>query len=253
MLETLWVSLSEFHPSPPEATMLPLILGPRYNIRVTCDASPSNDRSESTIEVNPTNPYNLIGSSKRFTDPHTYAFSLAEYSTFDAGRSWQEAAPLGLLAGWDGVSDPTVVFDDVGGVYLVALPFQGADPIAIAVYKSTDGGLTWSAPNLIHSALGDDKQSAAGDTNPGSPYHGRVYAAWDGPGGLLFGRTIDYGTSWRGPGANPVRTSLAPDSFGPQVVGAAGSSVYICFIAGADMQFVKSTDGGDSFPDPATG
>ncbi|MGF6921542.1 sialidase family protein [Paraburkholderia sp. 40] len=232
--------------------MLPLILGPRYNIRVTCDASPSNDRSESTIEVNPTNPYNMVGSSKRFTDPHTYAFSLAAYSTFDAGRSWQEAAPLGLLAGWDGVSDPTVAFDDVGGAYLVALPFQGAEPMAIAVYKSTDGGLTWSAPNLIHSAPGDDKQSAAGDTNPGSPYHGRVYAAWDGPGGMLFGRTIDYGASWRGTGGNPVGTSLAPASFGPQVVVAADSSVYIFFIAGTDIQFVKSTDGGDSFSNPAT-
>ncbi len=75
--------------------MPPLILGPRYNIRVTCDASPSNDRSESAIEANPTNPYNLVGSSKRFTNPQTYAFSLAAYSTFDAGRSWQEAAPLG--------------------------------------------------------------------------------------------------------------------------------------------------------------
>lgn len=232
--------------------MLPLILGPRNNIRVTCDASPSNDRSESTIEVNPTNPYNMVGSSKRFTDPHTYAFSLAAYSTFDAGRSWKEAAPLGLLTGWDGVSDPTVAFDDVGGAYLVALPFQGPEPMAIAVYKSTDGGLTWSPPNLIHSAQGDDKQSAAGDTNPASPYHGRVYAAWDGPGGMLFGRTIDYGASWRGTGANPVGTSLAPDSFGPQVVVAADSSVYIFFIAGNDIQFVRSTDGGDSFSNPAT-
>jgi hypothetical protein len=231
--------------------MPPLILGPRNNIRVTCDASPSNDRSESTIEVNPTNPYNLVGSSKRFTNPQTYAFSLAAYATFDAGRSWQEAPPLGLLAGWDGVSDPTVAFDDLGGAYLVALPFQGANPIAICVYKSTDGGLTWSAPNLIHSALGDDKQSAAGDSNPGSPFHGRVYAAWDGPGGLLFGRTIDYGLSWRGTGNNPVGTSLAPASFAPQVVVAADATVYIFFMAGTGVQFVKSVDGGDSFSNPA--
>ena len=232
--------------------MPPLILGPRYNIRVTCDASPSNDRSESAVEANPTNPYNLVGSSKRFTNPQTYAFSLAAYSTFDAGRSWQEAAPLGLLAGWDGVSDPAVAFDDVGGVYLVALPFQGADPIAICVYKSTDGGLTWSAPNLIHSALGDDKQSAAGDTNPGSPYHGRVYAAWDGPGGLLYGRTLDYGASWRGTGTNPVGTSLAPSSFAPQVVVATDGTVYIFFMGGPGVQFVKSVDGGDSFSAPGT-
>ena len=227
-----------------------LILGPRNNVRVTCDASPSNDRSESALEASPTNPYNLIGSSKRFTDPQTYAFSLAAYSSFDAGQSWQEAAPLALLPGWDGVSDPTVAFDDVGGAYLVALPFQGPEPMAIAIYKSTDGGLTWSAPNLIHSANGDDKQSAAGDSNPASPFHGNVYAAWDGPGGLLYGRTTDHGASWRGTGNNPVGTSLAPTSFAPQVVVATDGTLYIFSMAGGGVQFVKSVDGGNSFTSP---
>jgi hypothetical protein len=102
---------------------MPVLIGPRANIRVTCDASPSNDRSESALAANPLDPYNLVGSSKRFTDPHTYAFSLAAYATFDGGQSWTEAAPLGLLAGWDGVSDPAVTWDDVGNSYLVALPF----------------------------------------------------------------------------------------------------------------------------------
>lgn len=229
-----------------------LILGPRNNIRVTCDASPKNDRSESALAANPTNPYNLIGSSKRFTDPQTYAFSLAAYSSFDSGQSWQEAAPLGLQPGWDGVSDPTVAFDDVGGAYLVALPFQGPEPMAIAVYKSTDGGLTWSAPNPIHSANGDDKQSAAGDTNPASPFHGNVYAAWDGPGGLLYGRTTDYGATWRGTGNNPVGTSLAPSSFAPQVVVAPDGTVYIFSMANNGVQLVKSADGGNTFSAPAT-
>jgi len=229
---------------------MPVLIGPRANVRVTCDASPSNDRSESALAANPLDPYNLVGSSKRFTNPQTYAFSLAAYATFDGGQSWTEAAPLGLLAGWDGVSDPAVAFDDVGNAYLVALPFQGATPMAIAVYKSTDGGLTWSAPNLIHAAAGDDKQSAAGDTNAASPHHGNVYAAWDGPGGLLFGRTTDHGTTWTGTGANPVGSSLAPNSFAPQVVVAVDGTVYIFFMDFPDVQFVKSTNGGNSFAAP---
>jgi hypothetical protein len=96
-----------------------VLVGPRANIRVTCDASPSNDRSESALAANPLNPYNLVGSSKRFTNPQTYAFSLAAYATFDGGQSWTEASPLGLLSGWDGVSDPAVAWDDVGNAYLV--------------------------------------------------------------------------------------------------------------------------------------
>lgn len=236
--------------------MPPVLAGTRANIRVTCDISPSNDRSESAVAANPLNPYNLVGSSKRFTDPHTYAFSLAAYATFDGGQSWSEAAPLGIMAGWDGTSDPAVAWDDLGNAYLVALPFLGADPIAIAVYKSTDGGLTWSPPNLIHSALGDDKQSAFGDTNPASPHHGNVYAAWDGPGGMLFGRTTDHGATWKGTGANPVGTSLAPSSFAPQVVVAPDGTVYVFFLAPLQnpntVKFVKSTDGGNSFSAPAT-
>jgi hypothetical protein len=229
-----------------------LVIGPRANVRVTCDSSPSNDRSESTVVANPRNPYNLVGSSKRFTNPQTYAFSLAAYATFDAGQSWTEAAPLALLAGWDGVSDPTVAWDDVGNAYLVALPFQGPEPMAICVYKSTDGGLTWSAPDLIHSAPGDDKQSAAGDTNPASPHRGNVYAAWDGPGGLLYGRTTDHGATWKGTAASPpVGASLAPNSFAPQVVVALDGAVYIFFLDG-EVQFVKSTNGGDSFSAPST-
>jgi len=54
--------------------MPPVILGPRCNRRVTCDASPSNARSESAIAVNPLDPYNMVGASKRFTNPENYSF-----------------------------------------------------------------------------------------------------------------------------------------------------------------------------------
>jgi hypothetical protein len=169
-----------------------------------------------------------------------------------AARHGRRRRRSGCWPAWDGVPGPAVAFDDVGNAYLVALPFQGATPMAIAVYKSTDGGVTWSAPNLIHSAAGDVKQSAAGDTNPASPHHGNVYAAWDGPGGLLFGRTTDHGATWTGTGANPVGSSLAPASFAPQVVVAVDGTVYIFFMDFPDVQFVKSTDGGNSFGAPQT-
>src|SRR2546423_15431184 len=98
--------------------MPPTIPGPAYNRRVTNDISPTNDRSESSIAVNPSDSYNLVAASKRFTNPMTYDFSLACYATFDGGQSWTEAAPLALLAGWAGVSDPTLSFDSAGNCYL---------------------------------------------------------------------------------------------------------------------------------------
>ncbi len=234
--------------------MPPVIIGPRCNRRVTCDASPANARSESAIAVNPLDPYNIVGSSKRFTVPATYSFSLAAYASFDGGQSWTEAPPLALLPGWAGTSDPAVAWDNLGNAYLVALPFgPGASLplIGIAVYKSTDGGRSWGPPTLIHASTGDDKQWAAGDTNPASPHYGNVYAVWDNGSQLAFARTTDHGATWHGVGAQPVGTSLAGDSFSPELSVAADGTIYIVWIAGNQIKFVKSTNGGDSFSAPA--
>lgn len=256
--------------------MPPVIIGPRCNRRVTCDTNPSNDRSESALAINPMNPYQMVGSSKRFTNPHTYAFSLAAYYSLDGGQSWKESPPLVLLhhgdpgySGdtWAGISDPAVSWDNMGNVFLVALPFgvqTPADPnhlIGIAVYKSADGGRTWSLPNLIHTSAGDDKQWVAGDNNPISPHYGNVYAAWDdgaGIGGsaLSFARSTDHGTIWKGIKVGgidqPAGTHLPGigDSGAPEISVAADGTVHIVWFAGNSIKFVKSTDGGESFTPP---
>src|SRR5260370_12180730 len=59
--------------------MPPVIIGPPCNRRVTCGSSPGNDRTETALSINPTNPDQMLASSKRFTDPHPYALSLAAY------------------------------------------------------------------------------------------------------------------------------------------------------------------------------
>ena len=232
------------------------------NIQVTFDSDPRNDRSESDLAANPLNPYNMVGASKDFTDPATYQFSLRAYATFDGGESWTQAAPFVLLSDpdpnkvWAGISDPAVAWDNAGNCYLVGLPFPGQgspyETLGIAVYMSSDGGLTWSGPNFIHPSPGDDKQWAAGDTNPASPHYGNVYAVWDSSQGLAFTRTTDHGTTWKGVGAQPVGTPLAPLSFYPEVAVAPDGTVYVVWVSDSAIQFVKSTDGGDSFSAPQT-
>ena len=50
---------------------------PAQNVQVTHDTNPNNDRSESILVANPNNSMNMVGSSKRFTNPATYDFALA--------------------------------------------------------------------------------------------------------------------------------------------------------------------------------
>jgi len=83
--------------------------------------SPDNARSESVLAVNPLNDLNMVGASKRFTDPAKYGFTLAAYATFDGGTTWTEAA-LALPASWGGITDPAVGWDDAGNVYLAPQP-----------------------------------------------------------------------------------------------------------------------------------
>lgn len=237
------------------------IMGPQCNRRVSCSTSPSNDRSESAIAINPKNPYHMVASSKKFTDPHTYSFSLIAYVSFDGGQSWEESAALGLLYDWIGVSDPALAWDDLGNVYLFGLPFgplSDFDLRGMVVYKSTDGGRTWGVPNHIHNVHGDDKQWAVGDVNPTSAYYGRVYACWDsggiGSSQLCFARTKDHGASWVslniGGIDQPAGTAIPgiSDSGSPEINVARDGTIFIVWTnGGSTIKFVKSTDGGDTF------
>jgi hypothetical protein len=154
-----------------------------------------------------------------------------------------------------------------GNVFLVGLNGNNPptfDAIGIVVYKSTDGGQTWSAPNQIHTSVNDDKQWAAGDGKPASPFHGRVYAAWDDgkvPGTSLmrFARTLNHGATWIGTGNSSAGSVLANDSFSPEINVSADGTIYIVYLAGStisDIKLLVSNDGGNSFhfaTPPATG
>jgi hypothetical protein len=241
-------------------------MGPRCNRRVSCSSNPQNDRSESALAINPVNPYHMVGASKKFTNPHTYDFSLIAYYSFDGGQTWTESEPLGLLPPWSGLSDPALTFDSLGNVFLLGLPFQnfpgGAYQLyGMVAYKSTDGGRTWSAPNHIHDVIGDDKQWIAADNNPASPFYGRVYGCWDsgGIGGsqLCFGRTLDHGATWVGIGSagmyQPTGTGIpgVSDSGSPEANVARDGTIYIVWWnGGGTVKIVKSTDGGDTFSAP---
>lgn len=218
------------------------------NTQVTHSSSPANARSESSIAINPNNQQQMIAGSKKFTNPMTYEFTLATAYSHDGGVHWHDSADLALLAGWTGISDPAICWDEIGNAYLLALPFGNPNItiIGIAVYKSTDQGLTWSNPKLIHASPGDDKQWIAADKN-----NGNIYAVWDDGANMRFAKSINHGNTWKGRANEAVGSILATDSFSPEINVADNGNIYIVYVNGSNIKFIRSTDGGQTFSAPA--
>jgi hypothetical protein len=221
------------------------------NIQVTHDSSPSNARSESCVAINPNNPMQVVCASKKFSDIVHYVFTLAAAFSSDGGVTWQDAPAFPITKTI--LSDPTLAWDDAGNVFLIGVSADGQTSISgLDAYKSADGGQNWSGPTRIHNGP-DDKEWAAGDSNPSSPFHGRIYVAWNDPGAanLHFARTKDHGTTWIGVGSKPVGTALVNGPcLAPEVNVAADGTVYIVFLngdTGNTIEMLVSTDGAESF------
>jgi hypothetical protein len=230
------------------------------NVQVTYDASTSNARSECSIAINPNNPNQMVAASKKFANIQTYDFTLATEYSSDGGQTWQASPPLALPEGATVMTDPTLAWDDSNNVFLVGL--TGYDPptwdtIGIVIYKSSDGGATWSAPCPIHDSAADDKQWAAGDTSAKSPFRGHVYAVWDN-NAIVFARTTDHGATWTGTSGAAAGVQIAPGAtVYPEITVSDAGTVYVVSTdAESLVAMMVSTDGGASFqpaPDPATG
>ncbi len=230
------------------------------NVQVTYDTSPNNARSESSVAINPNNPDQIVAASKKFADIQTYDFTLAtEYST-DGGKTWHASPELTLPKGATVMTDPTLAWDDSNNVFLVGL--TGYDPptwdtIGIVIYKSSDGGNTWSAPNPIHNSTADDKQWVAGDSNPSSPFRGNVYTVWDNDA-IAFARTTDHGATWTGTSGAAAGAPIASgETLYPEITVSDTGTVYVVSTDTVSLvAMMVSTDGGGSFhpaANPATG
>ena len=247
------------------------------NTQVTFDSIKNNARSESNIAINPNNPLQIVAASKRFVNITDYNFSLATEYSPDGGQNWHNSVAL-ATPGFTVMTDPTLAWDDSGNVFLVGLagtlnpppppPDLFQTTTGIVVYKSTDAGKTWSPPITIAGTAssggtgGADKQWAAGDTNPASPYHGNIYAVWDNltTGGMAFMRTQNGGATWIGAGSGASATaagsSIATGTAYPEIDVSADGTVYVV-ATGADsfgdaaIIMLVSNDGGDTFqPSP---
>jgi hypothetical protein len=211
-----------------------------------------NAEEEPWVDVNPTNPNNLIAvwQQDRWSDGG--AHGLVTGVSHDGGLTWKATFPhFSICAGgtaanggdFERASDPWVSFGPDGTAYQVSLSFNASNAVnAVLASKSTDGGDTWSEPWTIIRDSGErdvsyafnDKESVTADATKA----GNAYAVWDRfvtPSGtsresieglihsrsfrepIWFSRTTDFGATWE-PARNIYDRSEFNGTIGSQIL-----------------------------------
>ncbi|HTJ45436.1 MAG TPA: sialidase family protein [Kofleriaceae bacterium] len=143
---------------------------------------------EPSLAVDPNDARHFVAAwqQDRWTDGASRG--LVAGASFDGGRTWT-TTPLGMTTCAGGAfaraSDPWVAIGGDGTAYAMGLTVDGARS-GMAVARSSDGGATWAAPELI---IDDDDPDVFNDKNsitadPTDP--ARVYATWDRLTGVLM-------------------------------------------------------------------
>ncbi len=115
------------------------------------------------------------------------------YTTLDNAATWATGNMSRNSPQVTG-SDPVTVFDVKNGTvihtslnYSFQLPTGEACRGDLTASVSTDGGITWRPPVVVHTGVGcdlsnvqlfNDKEWVVTDNNPSSPFYGRTYLTW---------------------------------------------------------------------------
>lgn len=227
-------------------------LFPTKNVQVT-KSTQAQSRSESEVAINPLNPNNIVGASKKFYDPINYKFYIGTYYSFDGGDTWHEST-LPLHNGWQGMTDPALTFDASGTIFLLGEPLLYQNDITglgMVVYKSTNGGVTWDQPIQLSDSANDDKQWIIADDRLSSPFVDNIYAVWGANQNCGFSRSTNHGAAWNGIGNAPSPSYLDGfNVYAPAIITDSQGWVHIFNTfpgSTSSIQYIRSKDGGVSF------
>ena len=172
----------------PLACMVPVV-----NVSAT-----TGNQAESFVNVNPTNPNNLVATSNTTSNSIFRAYST------DAGATWTR----GTVATGVACCDGQAAWDTFGNLFLV---YINASVNQINVILSTDGGVTFSAPVTAGTGSVDQPSIAVGN--------GSVWVDWNSGGSMVARGAPVTGLGVWGPFNAQQTIPSASGSFGGIAVG----------------------------------
>jgi hypothetical protein len=194
---------------------------------------PGNE-AEVSIDVNPTNPKNLVAIGHAPRSQITQKVeNMNTFYTFDGGQSWI-LVPLGDAQ--DGITnvgsrfDPAVAFDDNGNVYVAYGVNTGASKVTVVVATSANGGQTYTQFTNVDADSNNDKWFLATGPDPSNPSQQNVYITWI--------QTVSEN------GGSDQRVVLSASTDGGATFSAPKT---------INDPSITGTDGANFFPDPAVG
>jgi hypothetical protein len=234
-------------------------------------------QNETTIAVNPRNPNNLVAGANDYrvccdSDGLNDGTGWAYYS-FDGGATWNdvqlpaltvETGARGTFKNFDAAGDPVVTFSPDGVAYYANVVVNRESPASgVAVSISTDGGASWSAPNLVAyigsaNFVYDKDWIAAG---PNGKVVVTVTRFSQGPQGASYLSSpivgvisSNYGKSWNRQ-TFPVSDNAHPFDQGSQVAFGPDGALYVAYEGAAAstayqtsaLILARSSDDGATF------
>jgi hypothetical protein len=216
------------------------------NIKVNHDAT-TQLQNEESCAINPTNPDNVVAIWRDFRLGYR---RIGVGTTFDAGVTWSDS----LLIGTDEyprASDPVMSYTAGGDILACVLSLSFDQSIsALHVYRSTDGGTSWSDQVTAVDEGGafgfEDKQWINVDRT-GGIYNDRVYIPW-----TRFGATTNIMITHSETPIQysiPVQVSDVPSVQWPTVTVGPDGMVYVAWVSFSNDRIVidRSSNGGASW------